>query len=392
MAKPGALRLCVVALLVSIACESETQSYGDIGSPLPQLSEQELGRFRQGEALFNRVFSTQEGLGPLFNENQCSACHTFPAAGGTGEQLLVKATRFEPPDRCDPLTEEGGQNVRTQATSLLRAHGIDRQPFPNSATERGRFTAPFLFGLGLVESIPEDQITQRADPDDRNRDGISGRVGRDANGKFARFGRKSEFANLADFVDGALRFEMGLTTTRRPTEESLAGQSFPKGTDPAPDPEIDDRIFNGLVDFVRFLAPPSRRAAQNEREHAMIARGEEVFRLLGCAACHVPAMRTGKTELAALDRKRIFLYSDLLLHDLGPKLADVCGIVATPSELRTAMLMGIARRKVFLHDGRTLDLSEAILLHGGEAEASSQRFRRLDRVAQEALLQFLRTL
>src|SRR5690606_37630918 len=163
----------------------------------------ELVRFRAGAALFNRVFTPEEGLGPLFNENQCSSCHTDPAAGGTGEQILVRATRFEPPDRCDALSAMSGENIRTRATPLLQAHGIQRQMLPASASHTARFTVSFLFGLGLVELIPEQTILALADPDDVDGDGISGRPGRDPSGRLGRFGRKADHATLRDFIETA---------------------------------------------------------------------------------------------------------------------------------------------------------------------------------------------
>ncbi len=368
------------------------EPHHEIGEPLRGLTAEELARFRAGRALFDKVFTAAEGLGPLFNENQCSACHTDPASGGTGEQLVLKATRFAGPGDCDLLTEEGGENIRRQATPALQAHGITRESVPSSATERGRFTAPFLFGLGLVEAIPDAAILAREDAQDTDRDGVSGRAGRTVDGRVARFSRKAELATLRDFTDSALRFEMGLTTPLNPIEPGISGRSLPPRTDPAPDPEIDEGQLDLLTDFVRFLAPPARRWPTGEAERALVAEGERLFARLDCTACHVPTLRTGASAVAALRRQRIDLYSDLLLHDMGPRLANVCGLGATPTELRTAPLMGLGRRRVYLHDGRTTNLHEAILFHGGEAATARDRFRALGRVRQESVIQFLRSL
>jgi CxxC motif-containing protein (DUF1111 family) len=103
-------------------------------------------------------------------------------------------------------------------------------------------------------------------------------------------------------------------------------------------------------------------------------------------------MRTGPSEIPALDRKTVNLYSDLLLHDMGPALADVCGFTATPTEIRTELLMGLRHRSVFLHDGRAFDLREAILEHGGEAQRARDAFTRLGWLAQEYVVMFLRSL
>jgi CxxC motif-containing protein (DUF1111 family) len=387
-ALPGLL----VALVCAAACTRPAPQPSPIGTPLPGLTDAQLRRFKKGEALFNRVFTEADGLGPLFNENQCSACHTFPASGGTGEQQLIKATRYTPPSSCDVLRDEGGENVRTQATTALEKLGFEHQPFPSRATERGRFTAPFLFGLGLVEAIPEREILARADPDDRNHDGISGRPGRDAHGRLARLSRKAEHAGIADFVDAALHLEMGLTTSRRRAEGLLAGMPFPEGADLAPEPEINDDVSQLLVEFVRFLAPPHRHLPANPEERRNVEQGEKLFHNVGCAECHVTAMTTGRSRIDALSRKRVHLYSDLLLHDLGPALADVCGIAASPSELRTELLMGLRFRRVYLHDGRVNNLFDAIRLHGGEAAPARARFLALHAIQQEQLVRFLRTL
>ncbi|HEX6939848.1 MAG TPA: di-heme oxidoredictase family protein [Longimicrobiales bacterium] len=384
---------CALLVAALAACDRpEPVPPTALGEPLPGLAAPELGRFHAGLALFNKVFTPDEGLGPLFNENQCSACHTVPAAGGTGEQLVTRASRFSPPNRCDPLTAAGGENVRVQATPALRAQGIERQPFPERATEQARFNVPFLFGLGLVEAIPEEQILARADPEDRDGDGISGRPGRDANGRFARFGRKADHASLRDFVESAAHLEMGLTTPRRPHEAMFAGAPLPPGVDPAPDPELDETTVALLTDFIRFLSPPARRRADSPAERRMIERGEALFRTIGCADCHVPSMTTGRNPVRALDRKRIDLYSDLLLHDMGPELATVCAPGATPTELRTEPLMGLGQRNVYLHDKRTNDLSEAIGAHGGEAAPARDRFRALDELERHALIRFLQSL
>ncbi len=360
--------------------------------PLPGLSERELADFNAGSALFNKVFTPDEGLGPLFNENQCSACHTEPAPGGTtGFERVVKATRFEN-GVCDPLSEEGGENVRTQATPLLRDLGVEREVIPPSATEVGRFTTPFLFGLGLVEAIPEETIRTREDPSDANGDGVSGRAARGADGRLTRFGRKAEAATLFEFIDTALRFEMGLTTPLKTDEETINGNPVPSESDPAPDPEVDQRTLNLLTTFVRFLAPTARIPIRSNAHRDSLDAGEKLFHDLGCGTCHTPSMQTGASDVPALHRTTLSLYSDLLLHDMGPDLADVCGYDAAPSEIRTEMLMGLQHRQRFLHDGREIDLADAILMHGGEAQRARDAFARLSFLEQQLVLAFLRSL
>ena len=380
----------LIATLAAAACGSEAVMVtgGEPGAPLPGLTQAELSRFRAGQAVFNQVFTPEAGLGPMFNENQCSACHTDPASGGTGEQRVVKATRFDGAT-CDLLVDQGGRNVRTQATAVMQAHGIERETIPPAATERGRFTVPFLFGAGLVEAIPEADIEARADPDDGNGDGIAGRVGRTADGRLGRFGRKADFATIEDFSAGALLLEMGLTNPREPEEARVAGHPVPPGADPVPDPEIDAATLQVLVDFVRFLSPLAPRDPGWAGAADSIARGERLFTRAGCPSCHVPVLTTGRNPVSALDRKPVALYSDLLLHDLGPALANVCATGASPTELRTAPLMGLGARRVFMHDGRALSVRDAILMHGGEAQRSRDAFANLHFLQQLELVKFL---
>lgn len=385
--------LMVLAAATIGGCTDPQPVTAEAGDPLPGLRSEDLARFLGGRALFDKVFTPEEGLGPLFNENQCSACHTVPASGGTtGFERIVKATRYEGPGGCELLVRDGGENVRSQATPLLKAHGIDRQPMPARATEVGRFSPTALFGLGLVEGIPDESILAREDPDDENGDGISGRAGRTADGRLARFGRKAEFATIEEFTESALRLEMGLTTPSAPYEGALDALPVPPAADPADDPEVSQSSVDLLAAFVRFLAPPASAAPRSPAHGDSVAAGRRLFGELGCTACHTPSMRTGRSETPALDRRTILLYSDPLLHDMGPALADVCGPTATPAEVRTEMLMGLRHRSRLLHDGRTSDLREAILAHGGEAQGARDAFDRLRWLHQELLLQFLRSL
>lgn len=389
------MQLPILALFAAwmLACKADADAVsGEPGTPLPGLSASDSARFFAGRTLFNKVFTPDEGLGPAFNENQCSACHTAPAVGGTtGFERIVKASRYGGPGACDLLSREGGENIRTSTTPRLRAHGVIRESIPSSATDTGRFLPPFLFGLGLIESIPEDAITERADPDDRDGDGISGRAARGPDGRLTRFGRKADVATIEEFTRSALRLEMGLTT--RSNERDLVnGAAVPPGVDPAAEPEVDAATVDLLADFVRFLAPPAAAPPRSAAHADTLARGRRLFDQLGCARCHTPAMRTGSHDKPALSRKTVNLYSDLLLHDMGPSLANVCAHDAAPRELRTTALMGLGHRQFYLHDGRAMDLREAILAHGGEAQAARDAFARLGWLRQEYLVIFLRPL
>jgi CxxC motif-containing protein (DUF1111 family) len=360
------------------------------GQPLPALDDARAGRFLLGKAVFERLVVPDEGLGPLFNAERCSSCHDVPAAGGTGNLLVTKATRYENGE-CSLLEAEGGDNIQQRATPLLSAHGIHNEKVPASATARSLATAPPLFGLGLIEGIPEKEILSRRDENDADGDGISGRAGSAADGTLGRFSRKSDIATLEGFIDTALRFEIGLTTPAHPVEETVNGQPLPADADPAPDPEIGADGIALLADFIRYLAPPVREIVSGAASDTVI-RGERVFDRLRCAACHTPTMRTGRSEAASLDRVHADLYSDLLLHDMGEDMADVCGHGASPSEWRTAPLWGLRFRARFMHDARASSPHAAILAHGGEARTARDAFDALPADAKRDLLRFLATL
>jgi CxxC motif-containing protein (DUF1111 family) len=199
-------------------------------------------------------------------------------------------------------------------------------------------------------------------------------------------------ASLLDFVETALRFELGLTTPQNPVEERVNGAPLPDGTDPMPEPEIDARGLEILTDYVRFLAPPAREAPMNDATQDSLQAGEELFLDIGCGTCHVPSMRTGPAEPEVLSLQIVTLYSDMLLHDMGPELADVCGPEAGPSEYRTARLWGLRHRTALLHDGRAATSLDAIAYHGGEAESARTAFSALPAEQRDLLLRFLASL
>lgn len=386
--------LAVAAAAVAAAAAACTPTLPDadqVGDPLPGLAAEELARFEAGLALFDRVFSVAEGTGPLFNENQCSACHTFPAPGGTGEQLVIKATRRLPDGSCDILASEGGENLRRRATPALAQRGVERDTIPSATADIATFAVPFLFGLGAADLVPERVLYNAADPDDLDGDGVSGRVGRTPDGRVGRFGRKADVASLHDFTHLALFNEMGITTSVHRRERGPNGAALPDGVDPAPDPELGDDSADLITDFVRMLAPPPRQAPEPGAP-PLVARGEALFTAIGCAACHTPYITTGPSRLAPLDRVRAPLYSDLLLHDLGAALASTCAPGATETEYRTAPLLGLRARRTYLHDLRAFSLERAIELHGGEAAAARDAFGALPTLDRQALLRFLRSL
>jgi CxxC motif-containing protein (DUF1111 family) len=368
-----------------------------LGDPLPGLSPRQLARFEAGQLVFERVFASEDGLGPIFNSDSCGQCHEDPVLGGVGDEVEVHATKFSPPNTCDQLIKEGGPVFQLKATDALKIFMKDpdfQEKIPADADVAHRSTPP-LFGFGLVDLITDKAILAREDPYDADGDGISGRANRTNDGRVGRFGRKAFVATLFEFNAGAFPNEMGITTPLSPTEEILSGTPFPpypQEIDPAPDPEIQISGIQAVTDFVGFLAPPPRVFVKEKPEKKLVQRGEKIFKRIHCASCHVPSMKGGPSKIRALNHQTVFLYSDLLLHDMGPDLADICLGLATPSEFRTEMLMGLRFQEQFLHDGSAKSVQEAIERHAGEASGPRHAFVSLSQEDKEALLEFLGTI
>jgi len=382
-------------VLVLATCADESSpapAAGLPGDPLPGLTRAELARFEAGKVAFSRVFLPEEGLGPVYNENSCNACHSVPDIGGTGGgEYDLHATALTAEGECDLLEAHGGGNVRTQVVPVAAALGVLPERTPRQATARGFFTAPPMWGRGMVEAISDETLLALADPDDQDRDGISGRVGRDASGRVGRFRRKADVADLANIAEGAVLVEIGLTTPKHPTELVFSGP-IPEGADPAPDPELDQATIDAIADYIRFLVPVAPEVPSDPAIRAQVVAGRQAFFEVGCADCHVEALVTGPNPVAALDRKVTVLWSNLLLHDMGPKLADVCGPAAAASELRTEPLAGMRYRRGYMHHGRAPTPWEAIAMHGGESAASRDAFNALPELTRYALVAFLLTL
>jgi CxxC motif-containing protein (DUF1111 family) len=387
-----AKRVVGAMLLALLLWGCKTPKQPALGEPLADLTPEQQAQFLAGKKVFQRVFEPKDGLGPLFNANSCAECHEDPVVGGVGDEVEVHATRFIAPNSCDPLFQEGGPVIQQDATPLLRALGIEKEQIPPSATAQANRSTPPVFGFGLVDAIPEKTLLSHEDPHDANGDGIFGRANRTIDGRVGRFGRKAAVAALLEFNAGAFPQEQGVTTPLSPVEETINGKPVPPETDPAPDPEIAVEDIENVTWFIRFLAPPPRQIFTNPDDRHLAARGKQLFAMLKCAVCHVPEMKTGPSAVRSLDRKKVALYSDLLLHAMGADLADICLGQAHPAEFRTEMLMGLRFREHFLHDGSAKSVREAIERHDGEARRSRDKFKALSERDKEALLKFLETI
>jgi CxxC motif-containing protein (DUF1111 family) len=355
---------------------------GEAGQPVPGLSAREQQLFGRGMAVFATTFTQETGLGPLFNSNSCAACHDDPTLGGYGDSAEVHVAAYHRGQPCNTLDANGGPVVQQHATDLLQALGILKEPDPAGLTAYALRTTPLIFGLGLLDAVPDWEIRGLARI--RQPDGVHGRPANLANGRVGRFGRKASVASLAEFNAGAFFNEMGVTNRLNPNEGTIAGTPFEPGIDPATEPELDAASLVAADAFVRFLTPPAPIANTPER-----ARGERLFAQIRCTGCHIPTLFTGYSPTRALSGQRIRAYTDLLLHDMGPELADICHGVARPQDFRTQPLIGMQFLDMFMHDGLSETIPEAIQRHGGEGAAARARFFKLTATDQAALVAFV---
>ncbi len=392
---------CLLCAVVGLNCNkliTEAPDDGDLlDAPLPGLSRELQIMFNQGDANFEETFTVEAGLGPLFNNASCGACHL---SDGRGPESIT-FQRF---------TEPGGDPAINGEPQLQQfaIPGVTPETLPGGALTSPR-TAPPVFGVGLIESIPAATILANEDPNDLDGDNISGRanmvpappfvpateVGGGPGLHVGRFGLKANNASLIAQTVGAYREDMGITSDFAPGEiVHPLGNGVSIG-DNVPDPEISAAAVQQTVMYLRLLAPPARGAITPE-----VQQGESIFTNLNCASCHIPTMQTGPNIIPQLNTVAVNLYSDLLLHDMGPELADGRpDQQASGSEWKTRPLWGLRLVSEFLggnpnymHDGRASTLDEAIRLHGGEAQAAKTAYEALSDSDRKALIAFLNSL
>jgi CxxC motif-containing protein (DUF1111 family) len=401
--------------------------------------------FFTGDSLFNQSWVTapasttaRDGLGPTFNTRSCAGCHFRDGRGrppltegGTLESMLLRISLpgdgpygapLADPVYGDQIQIDSIADVAAEATvrvyweeqpgayqdgtpySLRKPRyeieDLAFGPLGEGLMVSGR-TAPQMSGLGLLEAIPESVLRDWADPDDEDRDGISGRVNivwdhTEGKMRVGRFGWKAEQPSVRQQVAGALNGDLGITSPIFPEQNCPAPQLDCAAAPSGGEPEIPQDNFDKLVFYSATLAPPTRP----DFEDPEVLRGRDWMRDLGCTGCHKEAVEVGEhPSIAELSFQRIRPYTDLLLHDMGEGLSDERPVFdAEGSEWRTPPLWGIGRVRVvndhelFLHDGRARGFEEAILWHGGEAEEAKEAFRGLPAEERQALIRFLESL
>ncbi|MEN9796576.1 MAG: hypothetical protein RL653_272 [Pseudomonadota bacterium] len=378
-------------LLLLTACGGEVprQTVKDVplDTPLRGATPEEVARFREGDALFDGTFRAPDGLGPLYVRASCGACHQVGARGPGGVQHVAMAQGELPFGHAvRPFTAGGA------VTPVLAPDG--------GTAQVSLRLGPPLFGRGYLEAVEETEFLRLEAAQASGTDGVSGRVSRvtwqsepheragyptwarGTSGLVGRFGVKARSATLDDFSADALQGDMGLTSPLRPVE-----LPNPDGLNDDAKPGVD--VTSGqvdlLADYARLVEIPPRRNVQG---------GAKLFETTGCAACHVPSLRTRPDfPIRALAGIEAPLYTDGLLHDLGDGLADgITDESASGREWRTAPLCGLRFLSSYLHDGRADTLEEAVEFHaspGSEANVSVDRFRVLSPSDRALLLSFL---
>jgi CxxC motif-containing protein (DUF1111 family) len=404
--------------------------------------------FRSPWVIAPSTTTARDGLGPLFNTNACQNCHIkdgrgHPPAPGDNNavSMLIRLSIPNDPayarliERTGVLPEPvyGGQlqdmaipgvapegKVRVDYTPRavtfsdgtqielrqprLQISQLGYGPMRPDTLFSARI-APPMIGLGLLEAIPEAAILANADPKDKDRNGIAGRANRvwdDAQQKtvLGRFGWKAGQPTLDQQNAHAFSGDMGLTTRLKALDDCTPAQTdcrnAPNGNGADGEPEVSDNIQRLVLFYSRNLGVPARR----DVDHPSVLAGKNLFYQAGCQHCHTPQFTTSadaaEPELA---NQLIRPYSDLLLHDMGEGLADQRNeFQASGRDWRTPPLWGIglteqvSGHSQFLHDGRARNLLEAVLWHGGEAQAAQQRVLTFDGKQREALLAFLNSL
>jgi CxxC motif-containing protein (DUF1111 family) len=415
---------------------------------------------------FPQTQTNSNGLGTVFNSDNCFECHAQPTLGGSGGFIAahkgypaqnpafdlvphrfgrtnvvpsfekqfgpIREVRFKfNPDG----TRDGGVHaLYTQKGDISdQSNGGCSATQPDFATQLANNNLSFriplqLFGLGLIESIQDSEILahQAATASQRAALGITGHPNRSANdGTISRFGWKSQNKSIAIFAGEAYNVEMGVTNdvfpqARDENPTCAIGKPEPNDINRVDPTDAQNHAFNNplheLPDWqmffimMRFMDAPQPAAYPS----ASATRGGTIFAQIGCGLCHTPQMKTGGTAGVAnqsaggafnspvLVDRPVNLFSDLLVHHMGPGLADnVVQGNAGPDEFRSTPLWGVGQRIFFLHDGRTSDIQQAILLHAStgngtylpsEANGVINNFNGLSAADKQAVLDFLRSL
>ncbi|SDK73867.1 CxxC motif-containing protein, DUF1111 family [Methylophilus rhizosphaerae] len=415
------------------SAEAYTQPYASVSDPASRQT------FQAGRTLFRQVWTIDggeddrfSGLGPLYSRFSCIACHPGNGRGfapdGPTQSMKAMLVRLSVQDtqqrilphpvygdqlnefgipgvigegiaqleyQTMPVTLAGGEEVILRQPQL-RFSELAYGPLDNVLTSAR--IAPAVFGLGLLDNIPEEEILRQAQR--RKPAGIRGRpnmVWDIAQQKMVigKFGWKANVPNLRQQIASAFHGDLGITSRLFAAPNCTVTQTTCLATPAIKSPELTDQQLDEIQFYLAALAIPQPAAPTPATQ-----RGAALFKQAQCMECHTDQLRTGQQSgIALLNQRTIHPYTDLLLHDMGEGLADNRpDFSATGREWRTPPLWGIGLAKKvhpeagFLHDGRARTLQEAILWHDGEASTAKECFKNFSREERSLLLLFLESL
>lgn len=421
-------------------------SVGAFSHPLSGTRGQDRRDFVVGNSFFQSVWVTspasttaRDGLGPTFNAISCTACHFkdgrgrgLPDTDGKVDVSLLFRLRVKNADGSVSVSEnyggqfnpQGIQGVPGEGDAMVNFETItgnfsDGEKFElkkpkysfvnlafgaiNKKTIFSPRVGPQMIGLGLIENINESDILKLSDPDDLNKDGISGRVNTvyslvQQKYVLGRFGWKAGQPSLLEQNAAAFHGDIGITSYLHPEEECPLVQidCAAKRTQD----DISEALLGQVTLYTQLLSVPVRRDVNSPN----VIRGKEIFNQINCQSCHTASYVTGKnSQFDVLNNQIIYPYSDFLLHDMGDALADDVDNYkneedAGTREWRTPPLWGIGMFQIvnghtrYLHDGRARSVSEAILWHEGEGAAAKAKYLKLSINDRKDLLTFLNSL
>ncbi len=382
-----------------------------VGDPIAGLPAANVEEFADGRADFAEVETPDDGLGPIFNDTSCANCHSVGAVGGGSTRV---ETRFGSVSNgvFDPLANRGGSLLQDQTIGSVVVNGRNcnwaLEVVPSVANRRaGRRTTP-LFGLGLVDLVPDSTFTNLAASQPSQVRGktsvTTDFVGRRTNA-VGKFGWKGQNPTLFQFSGDAYLFEMGITNELAAGISPFAVEQCPNqagncaqistcdtvaGIDD--EDENEDGVSDGVqafFNFMRFLTPPPRGNVGNA-ENA----GEQVFSRIGCASCHTATFTTPNSSSLpqAMRSRPLHPYSDFLLHNMDGGADGIVQGTAGAQDMRTAPLWGLRFITTFMHDGSQTSIDGAIRAHRGQGQTAADAFRNLGSTDRSNLLAFLRSL